>query len=336
MDLSALVLIWTLHVVSAEIPLKSGLFPKENITDYHAFIPIVVYRSSDVKYPDVMWISVAVEGYNFTLKLKLNRELISPRFISKHYKPNNMEIVNKNQSNCFYQGTADEFPTWVAVMSLCQGLRGSFGKHSKGSQIYIEPLNGRNKTLNKPHAFYLRDKEAGPARCGTPHKHAIINDFPSKQTTRKVKRLQSSGSYVIELLVVNDWTQLQRFGGDVQSAVMRAAEIVNGIDTLFAALGIRVVLAQVITWTNGDCIISATSPSVLLDNFSGYKPNVTVRYNAALLFTGLSMDSQTIGIAYVNTMCSSNLAVGVVRDYSSAVSVSSTASHELGHILNMT
>ena len=47
------------------------------------------------------------------------------------------------------------------------------------------------------------------------------------------------------------------------------------------------------------------------------------------------MDSQTIGIAYVNTMCSSNLAVGVVRDYSSAVSVSSTASHELGHILNM-
>eukprot|EP00731_Ephydatia_muelleri_P037129 Em0399g3a len=87
--------------------------------------------------------------------------------------------------------------------------------------------------------------------------------------------------------------------------------------TLFLlALGIRVVLAQVITWTNGDCIISATSPSVLLDNFSGYKPNVTVRYNAALLFT-------------------SNLAVGVVRDYSSAVSVSSTASHELGHILNM-
>ena len=64
----------------------------------------------------------------------------------------------------------------------------------------------------------------------------------------QVKRLQSSGSYVIELLVVNDWTQvimlahsniiifciiqLQRFGGDVQSAVMRAAEIVNGIDTV--------------------------------------------------------------------------------------------------------
>ena len=64
----------------------------------------------------------------------------------------------------------------------------------------------------------------------------------------QVKRLQSSGSYVIELLVVNDWTQvimlahsniiifciiqLQRFGGDVQSAVMRAAEIVNGIDSV--------------------------------------------------------------------------------------------------------
>lgn len=58
----------------------------------------------------------------------------------------------------------------------------------------------------------------------------------------------------------------------------------------------------------------------------------------ALLFfqhSGQSMDSETIGIAYVNTMCSSNLAVGVVRDYSSVVSVSSTASHELGHILSM-
>ena len=47
------------------------------------------------------------------------------------------------------------------------------------------------------------------------------------------------------------------------------------------------------------------------------------------------MDSQTIGIAYVGTMCTSNLAVGIIHDYSSAISISSTASHELGHILGM-
>ena len=54
-----------------------------------------------------------------------------------------------------------------------------------------------------------------------------------------------------------------------------------------------------------------------------------------LAHSGTAMDSQTIGIAYVGTMCTSTLAVGIVHDYSSALSVSSTASHELGHILSM-
>lgn len=52
--------------------------------------------------------------------------------------------------------------------------------------------------------------------------------------------------------------------------------------------------------------------------------------------SGIDIDGGTIGIAFVNTMCSRASSVGVTQDGSAALdTVTAIAAHELGHIFNM-
>lgn len=54
------------------------------------------------------------------------------------------------------------------------------------------------------------------------------------------------------------------------------------------------------------------------------------------LCSGIDLDSTTIGIAFLGTMCNDQLSFGLTQDGGSSLnSVESIAAHELGHIFNM-
>ena len=58
--------------------------------------------------------------------------------------------------------------------------------------------------------------------------------------------------------------------------------------------------------------------------------------NAHTYYSHFDLDNDTIGIAFIGRMCTHFLSVGVTRDTGrSEASVGVTATHELGHILNM-
>ena len=51
---------------------------------------------------------------------------------------------------------------------------------------------------------------------------------------------------------------------------------------------------------------------------------------------GIDISGNTVGFAFVGTMCSTLSSIGLSQDRRSGVdSVGSTAAHELGHIFNM-
>ena len=63
-----------------------------------------------------------------------------------------------------------------------------------------------------------------------------------------------------------------------------------------------------------------------------------VYYITIILFynRGIDIDSSTVGIAFIGTMCNRPSATGVTQDGGrSLTSVVTTAAHELGHIFNM-
>ena len=52
--------------------------------------------------------------------------------------------------------------------------------------------------------------------------------------------------------------------------------------------------------------------------------------------SGLDLDGDTVGVAFLGTMCSVNDSVGLSQDGGIALSeIVATATHELGHIFNM-
>ena len=54
------------------------------------------------------------------------------------------------------------------------------------------------------------------------------------------------------------------------------------------------------------------------------------------LYSGIDLDGNTVGLAYIGTMCNQRASIGLSQDSRSGVdSVGSTAAHELGHIFGM-
>ena len=54
---------------------------------------------------------------------------------------------------------------------------------------------------------------------------------------------------------------------------------------LYQDLNIRVVLVNVVTWTNGDQISVDADSITLLENFREYKSQITVEHDSAMLIT---------------------------------------------------
>ena len=55
-----------------------------------------------------------------------------------------------------------------------------------------------------------------------------------------------------------------------------------------------------------------------------------------MYYRGIEITGDTVGIAFINEMCSSTRSVGVTQDGGRSLSsTASIAAHELGHIFNM-
>jgi hypothetical protein len=150
----------------------------------------------------------------------------------------------------------------------------------------------------------------------------------------QAKRQSGQQFLFVELVIVNDQSQFNE-NGNLEDTVIRALNIANQMDTLFRVLNVRIALVDVITWNTGNQISVVSNPDTLLNNFRAYKPQIATQHDAAMLLTNVDLDGSTIGIAFLRATCGSS-AVGVTQDTRRPpASVGATASHELGHIMNM-
>jgi disintegrin and metalloproteinase domain-containing protein 12 len=158
-------------------------------------------------------------------------------------------------------------------------------------------------------------------------------------TSQDRQRLRRQGRFVaiVEWTLVNDNAQYLAFSRNLTHVVLRAIEIANGVDMLFKAVGVRLVVVDVVTWTMGDPIQISDVPDVILNDFRAFSPNLPQIYDSAMLFTGIELNGTTIGIAYTATLCEYlRSSVGVVQDGGAEMDqLISTTAHELGHIFAM-
>eukprot|EP00731_Ephydatia_muelleri_P013616 Em0007g926a len=312
----------------------------DRVLQYDIFIPRITSKDDSKPYPKEMTVDVVTTQHQFKLILQQNQLLMPSSFTSVHYDATGNEVITKGHPNCFYHGVVEGHMEWMAFMSTCNGLSGSFGDHSNKSLLYhIKPYD-QNQLITEKHVIHLgSDEQEYNASCGTPHDPSmgletlLVDKIGGEERLRR----QSAGKYLyVELIMVNDISQYKANSMNLSRTILRALQVANTADGLYKPLGIRIVLIQTITWNSGDKISVVSNPSQLLDNFRTYRPQITTPHDVAMLFTGISIDQPTVGIAYVSQMCSAYSSVGVIEDIGGAVtSVGAILAHELGHLFSM-
>ncbi|XP_028332756.1 zinc metalloproteinase-disintegrin-like brevilysin H2a isoform X2 [Gouania willdenowi] len=281
-------------------------------------------------YPDTVDYELTIEGRIHTIHLQKNSELLGRGFTETFYSHNGERQVATplNQDHCFYQGqVVGMASSWVS-MALCSGLRGSLWT---GSQLYlIEPLG---RTDLDDHALYrqehmtssstndsvLLDQDRGPRLAGL-----------FKSRSWKSKGVLGAPLFV-ELFVVVDHSEYQRYGADTKSRVLGA---VNHVDQLYRPLNIRVVLVGLEMWSKEDLIHVDMDSETTLDHFLLWRQTDLLkrsRHDNAQLVTGRDFDGDTVGLANKFAMCTENSG-GVNQDHhANVLGLASTIAHEMGH-----
>ncbi|KAL5471174.1 hypothetical protein EMCRGX_G029261 [Ephydatia muelleri] len=336
------VIVLVLIAASSQGAFVSRKAPKAIISSYDEVYPVVVGSSDDKPHPSQLTVEIKTRGAeNFTLVLSLNRGLFPPTFKSIHYNQNGQEVISENPVNCFYHGFVVNHPKWTATMSTCQGMSGSFGDPSLMDQLHhVEPLTSE-RALHSRHAYYTGGQlGSSEGTCGTTHNTnqnitKVYNSIDKKAFRSKVPRQTANGELILEWILVSDYRQYQAFNSNVATVVMRALQIANLVDSLWKPLGIRVVLIQTITWSNGDMISVVSDSSTLLSSFQTYQSTISTSRDGIMLLTGITLNNNIVGLAYVGTMCGSSATAETQDGGRTLEATASTAAHELGHNLNM-
>ena len=145
-----------------------------------------------------------------------------------------------------------------------------------------------------------------------------------------------SGSKYTEISCDADVQYFNQNGGSVTATQNDIESIINGVDAIFDSdFNVRYLIGTILVRTAEPDPYSTSSPSPLLSQFKAeWLANQTgIKRDVAHLFTGKNLVGSTIGIAYLNGICSTGSGYGLSQSKwtgSFTARVALTA-HELGH-----
>lgn len=139
----------------------------------------------------------------------------------------------------------------------------------------------------------------------------------------------------LEVGVVVDSAQVERDGGEA-NALALAADRLNVADGILAAqTGIALHLASSTAMTSTDDPFDSSDPGTLLEQVRDWRKGSEAQGTTGLthLFTGKDLDGQTVGIAYISSICDRTWGASLSEARSSVDFGGLVAAHEIGHAL---
>ena len=165
------------------------------------------------------------------------------------------------------------------------------------------------------------------------HAHAHPDPFDVLQTKLDsnfvsgiaLKALKAANRQ-LNITIITDTEYAQRVNGDVIASVMSIMNIIDGI--FESQVNVSIVVAEIIELSNNGPMVS-TDAEELLNGLQSYVDSNVNNPGLVHLFTGKEMDLNTIGIAYLDTICSPTFGIGLSEAYRSIGAL--IAAHEIGH-----
>lgn len=243
-----------------------------------------------------------------------------------------------------YQGriTGNE-ESWARITTIDNRI---YGMIFDGEELYgIEPNRDiSGLTLTTPEGtdgessiYRLSDTiaEAGAAACGVTQQVGTQNGASAYQallgelSEMREVALAEGATLQIDVGLVADF---EFFVDKGQDSVSELLARINNVDGIFSEqLGVQINASEVTVFDQAADPFTTTNPENLLDELSAFRSGNMPDPGLVHLFTGRDLDGSTIGVAFVNALCSIQGGVGVSEGNGSATFDSLIAAHELGH-----
>ncbi|KAK7919428.1 hypothetical protein WMY93_010712 [Mugilogobius chulae] len=218
---------------------------------------------------------------------------------------------------------------WDSSVSvgICSGISGFVRARQ---QLYlIEPLGQSDESehsvyrhkdsTNSSTALYDVDQDQEPKLAGL---------FRSKSWKSK---LNTEPERFVELFVVVDNAEYQRYGSQTKSRILN---VVNHVDKVYRSINTRIILVGLEIWTNENLMVVDMSSENTLDHFLMWRQTdllKRVKHDNAQFVTGIDFEGDTVGLANKFAMCTENSG-GVNQDHHrDLIGLASTIAHEMGH-----
>ncbi|EDV20172.1 uncharacterized protein TRIADDRAFT_32386 [Trichoplax adhaerens] len=289
-----------------------------------------------------------ISQHRLTIRLERNNQLLPTnyRHIYQNAQGNLVHHKNSNTAadpHCYYHGLENNDPHNYAILSSCHGLQGIFS--FQGEIFRIQPSNPQSTSLNSLHVVsklnhlnhYHRITRSICNIEEADTSSLVGKEINWKPDLWRQRRILNVNTMYIELVIVNDYQQVQKFKGNLTALEENIFQIVNHLDSIYKSVNIRIGLTGIVSWNIKNPITVTNEARRTLDNFATYKINTLSKLfnlDNAQLLTGLSLNQHS-GLAYISTICSPQ-SVGVVQSYDDNFDATVTViAHELGHNLGM-
>lgn len=162
---------------------------------------------------------------------------------------------------------------------------------------------------------------------------AVFDDYATFSAhLRELAVLEGTAAMALPITVVSDRRFGRRYGANTESVVVGRVNLIDGIYGQQVGVGIQLLHHERLA---DDGPMTATDASGLLSQFRGWMDGGAgsgVPFEGlGHLFTARDLDGGTVGIAFLNVLCSSRAGYGVNQDYGSDTYAALIFAHEVGH-----
>lgn len=156
--------------------------------------------------------------------------------------------------------------------------------------------------------------------------NAIAQDLSSPTAEFPSERLMTG--------VVADYEFVQEYFSDPEGEIVARMDIVDGIFS--TQVGVKISLAPITLIQTPDEPFTKTGASDLLSQLRQYRSQSSTQMSLGVthLMTGRNLDGNTVGIAYMGSVCRGDTAASLSEGSHSTMMSALIAAHELGHNFN--
>ena len=236
----------------------------------------------------------------------------------------------------FYEGALAGDPDAVVRMRVADGaLDGVI--LTDGERYFVEPARRYDADAGAADTIVYRgsDTTAEPDAlgCGVDGGHSLHIGTPAGSSGGARAARSAGGTKLLEMGVVADWEMFQEHGSGTESHALALMNLVDGV--YMAELDVSIAVTELVIFETSSDPFTTADPSGLLNQFTDYRREPASPVgdtDLAHLLTGRNLSGSTVGIAYLDVLCSQNYGTGLSEDFSSSnFMMTLLLSHEIGH-----